>query len=311
MGSPESASSSKTQESNSKHSPAHLIDSKRLYELFGLLTAVGGLLILLSLVSYLPEDPSLNTAVAAGVLPHNWVGRVGAYFADGLFQVFGWVAYLLPLALLVVGGQWLMAKRFAAPRTKLLGAGLLLVSLDALLELFPYTPAIKGALRGGGVLGSLAAAGLIHTFNRLGASIVATTLFFTSLFLVTRFSFGWAAEFLQRHWTGVLTPLKTRWAAWQEARATRAAARARKRVEEQRAIGQRPVLLQKVAARQAQAGPPITMASAKPVAAASPEKPEAAETPAPPPVVRMPKASPTSAPPKVGGAPGAATNCPA
>ena len=72
-------------------------------ELIGLLTGVAGLLILLSLASYLPEDPSLNTAVATGTLPHNWIGPAGAFVADALFQIFGWVAYLLPLALLVVG----------------------------------------------------------------------------------------------------------------------------------------------------------------------------------------------------------------
>jgi len=301
MGSPAPASSSKTHEPNSKHSPAPLIDSKRLCELFGLLTGVAGLLILLSLASYLPEDPSLNTAVATGTLPDNWIGPVGAYLADILFQVFGWVACLLPLALLVVGGRWLTGKGFAAPRTKLLGAGLLLASLGALLHLFPYTPAIKGVLTGGGLVGNLAAAGLIHTFNRLGAGIVATTLFLTSLFLVTRFSFGWAAEFLQRRWSGVLTPLKTRWAAWQEARAERAAARQRKKMEEQRAMGKRPVLLQKVAVRQAQPGQAITMPSPQPVMAASPAKPEGEEIPAPPPVVRMPKASPASALPKIAG----------
>jgi S-DNA-T family DNA segregation ATPase FtsK/SpoIIIE len=258
--------------------------------------AVGGLLILLSLASYLPEDPSLNTAVATGTLPHNWIGPVGAYAADGLFQGFGWVAYLLPLALLVIGGRWLLAKPFAAPWTKLLGAVMLLVSLGALLELFPYTPAVHGVLRGGGLLGYLAAVGLIHTLNRVGASIVATTLFLTSLFLITRFSFGWAAGFLHRRWSSVLTPLKTRWAAWQQARAAKAADRQRKQMEQQRAAGKRPVVLQKVATRPAQPGQIITLPPAKAAVAASPAKPEIAEKPAPPPVVRMPKISPASAP---------------
>src|SRR5208283_3544658 len=221
MGSPSPASSSKTKEASSKAPKAPLLDSRRLLELFGLLTGVGGLLILLSLASYLPEDPSLNTAVATGTLPHNWIGPAGALVADGLFQFFGWVAYLLPLALLVVGGRWLLVKPFEAPRTKMLGAALLLISLGALLELFPYTPAIHGILRGGGLLGYLAAAALIHTFNRLGASIVAATVFLTSLFLVTKFSFGWAAQALQDRWGRVLTPIKARWAAWQEARAAK------------------------------------------------------------------------------------------
>ncbi len=301
MGSPAPASSSKTKEASSKAPKASLFDSRRLFELIGLLTGVAGLLILLSLASYLPEDPSLNTAVATGTLPRNWIGPAGAFVADGLFQFFGWVAYLLPLALLVVGARWLLAKPFEAPRTKMLGAGMLVVSLGALLELFPYTPAIHGVLRGGGLLGYLAAAGLIHTFNRLGASIVAATLFLASLFLVTRFSFGWAAEFLQSHWSRLLTPLKTRWSAWQEARAAKAAARLRKKMELQRVTGKPPVLLQKVAARQAQPGQPIAVPPSSAPAAAPPAEPQTAEKPAPAPIVRMLKPSPASTPPKIVG----------
>ena len=301
MGSPAPASSSKTKESNSKNPKGSLLGSRRILELLGLLTSVAGLLILLSLASYLPEDPSLNTAVATGTLPHNWIGPAGAYFADGLFQVFGWVAYLLPLGLLVVGARLLMARTFEAPRTKMLGAGILLASLGALLDLFPYTPAIHGALRGSGLVGYLAAVGLIHTFNRLGASIVAATLFLASLFLVTRFSFGWVAEFLQNRFSRVLTPLQARWDAWQEARAAKAAARKRQQMERRRITGKPPVLLQKVAGRQAPAGQPITVPPASAPAAGPAAKPETPEQPAPPPVVRMSKPTPPSNPPKIVG----------
>jgi S-DNA-T family DNA segregation ATPase FtsK/SpoIIIE len=270
-------------------------------ELIGLLTGVTGLLILLSLASYQPEDPSLNTAVATGTLPHNWIGPAGAFVADGLFQLFGWVAYLLPLALLVVGARWLLTRPFEAPRTKMLGAGMLVVSLGALMELFPYTPALHGALRGGGLLGYLAAAGLIHTFNRLGASIVAVTVFIASLFLVTRFSFGWAAEFLQNRWSRVLTPLKTRWRAWQEARAAKAATRLRQQMERQRVMGKPPVMLQKVALRPTLPGQPLSILAASAPAGTLPAKPEAAEKPGAPPVVRMPQPTPSNPPPKIVG----------
>jgi S-DNA-T family DNA segregation ATPase FtsK/SpoIIIE len=291
MGSPSTASSSKTQEANSTTHKSPLIDAHRLLELTGLLIGVAGLLALLSLASYLPQDPSLNTTVAPGTLPHNWIGPAGAYLADGLLQFFGWVAYLLPVALLVVGGRLLLAKPFDAPRTKMVGAAMLLISLGALLELFPYTPAVHGALRGGGLLGFLVAAGLTHIFNRLGASIVAATAFLASLFLVTRFSFGWAAQFLQTHSGRVLTPLQARWAVWQEARAAKAAARQKKQMEEQRATGKRPVLLQKVVARKAQTGQTIAMSPAGP----PPAKPESTEAPPPPAVVMMPKPTPTTA----------------
>ena len=118
MGSPSTASSSKAQEASSKAHKSPLIDSHRLLELTGLLIGVAGLLILLSLASYLPQDPSLNTAVATGTLPHNWIGPAGAYLADGLLQFFGWVAYLLPVALLVVGGRLLLAKPLKLPAPK-------------------------------------------------------------------------------------------------------------------------------------------------------------------------------------------------
>ena len=104
MGSPSPVSSSKTKEASTKTPKAPLLDSRRLFELIGLLTGVAGLLILLSLASYLPEDPSLNTAVATGTLPHNWIGPAGAFVADGLFQIFGWVAYLAPAGSAGSGG---------------------------------------------------------------------------------------------------------------------------------------------------------------------------------------------------------------
>ena len=103
MSNPAPASPSKSKETSAKNTRIPLLGSRRLFELVGLLTSVAGLLILLSLASYLPEDPSLNTAVATGTLPHNWIGPAGALVADGLFQFLGWVAYLLPLALLVMG----------------------------------------------------------------------------------------------------------------------------------------------------------------------------------------------------------------
>jgi len=299
MGNPSPVSSSKTKDTSSKFAKTPLLDSRRLSELMGLLTGVAGLLILLSLTSYLPEDPSLNTAVPAGTLPHNWIGPSGALVADALFQVFGWVAYLLPLALLVVGARWLLVRPFAAPGTKMLGAGMMVSSLGALLKLFPYTPAIHGVIRGGGLLGYLAAAALVHTFNRLGASIVAATLFLASLFLVTRFSFGWAAEFVQNHGGRVLTPLKSRWKAWQEARAAKAAAGVRKHLERQRMMGKPPVPLQRVAAQLVPAGQPIVMPPDGTPATSSPTKLETEEKLVSPRVVPMPKPSSAGPPPKI------------
>jgi S-DNA-T family DNA segregation ATPase FtsK/SpoIIIE len=301
MGSSAPASSSKGKEANSKSQKTPLLDSRRLFELVGLLTGVAGLLTLLSLVSYLPADPSLNTAVAPGSLPHNWIGPAGALIADALFQTFGWVAYVIPLALLVMGTRWLVGLPFEAPRTKALGAGMLVLSFGALLEIFPYTPTIHGALRGSGLVGYLTAVGLIRTFNRVGASIVAATVFLASLFLVTRFSFGWATEFLKKRWEGTITPLRTRWSKWQQARAAKAAERRRKQWERQRVLGKPAVVIQKAPSRAATPAQPATPPAASVPSIVAPALAGSQEKPTPAPIVRSPKPASDAAPPKIVG----------
>ena len=239
------AASSKSKEAGAKNQKQPLLDSRRRSELLGFLVAVAGLLVLLSLASYLPEDPSLNTSAAPGAATLNWVGPVGAYSADLLFQALGWVAYLIPMLLLVVGSRLLLVRPFATPKTKAAGAMLLVASLSALLELFPFTPAVRGLIRGSGMLGYLAAAGLVQTFNHVGAAIVAATVFLSSLFLVTRFSFSWAATFLKARWQSIARPIAARWQKWQEARAEAAEEQRRRRAEEMRSRRKPPIVIGK------------------------------------------------------------------
>ncbi len=188
----------------------------RLTELTGFLLSVLGLLILLSLASYLPWDPSLDTTPIAPSA-RNWIGLWGSYTADALFQALGWVAYLIPLILFVVGIRLLRGRTFDAPWSKFAGAAMLIASLTSLLELFPRVPPVggleTGAVRGSGVLGYVLAFGLVRIFNRMGAVIVAGAVFLSSLFLVTRFSFSAAFRFLRRH-LGFVKALVARSKAW-------------------------------------------------------------------------------------------------
>jgi S-DNA-T family DNA segregation ATPase FtsK/SpoIIIE len=239
-----------------------LFDPRRLSELVGFLLAVAGLLTALSLISYLPRDPSFHTTVPADAVVHNWIGLVGSYGADLLLQGFGWVACLLPLTLFVIGTFLLLNRPLAAPYVKLVGLLMLVGSLAALLELFPYTPRVGGLLGGGGLLGHLVALGLVHTFNQVGAFIVSGTLLLTSLFLVTRFSFSATLQFSKER-AGLLKPLAARWAEWREARQRE---RARKQVERTRIVGKEPVVIQKVSSRTTTIEPP----SPKPAVAPAP-----------------------------------------
>ena len=274
MASPSPVTPAKSKDSNTRTSISKLalLDARRLSELTGFLLSVAALLVLLSLLSFQPQDPSLNASTPGGSSVHNWIGLVGAFVADALYQGLGWVAYLLPLGFLVVGVRLLMVRPFEAPWTKAVGAVMLVASLAALLDLFPYTPAVGGLIRGSGLLGYFAALGLVHTLNRVGATIVAATVFFTSLFLVTRFSFSAAWEFLKARFA-FIRPLAARWNAWREARQR---ARLRREVERAQVVGKQPVVVQR--ARTIALSP--TAPAGKPIADEGTQAPATSEKPA-------------------------------
>ena len=63
----------------------------------------------LAIASYSPEDPSFNYTGGNNSI-ENLVGISGAYLADMLLFLFGWVAYLLPLGLIYAGLRLLQTR---------------------------------------------------------------------------------------------------------------------------------------------------------------------------------------------------------
>jgi len=234
-------SSSAAKKDPSRSSSTHsLIGSERLAELVGFLLLILGLLVLCSLVSYSPADPSWDASGQAAGVIHNWIGLMGAYGADFLEQLLGWPAFVIPVSLFFVGFRLIRTRPLEAPRSKLFGLVLLILSLGALLQLFPYTPQIHGVIHGSGLVGYLVAIGLVNVLNPLGAAIVAGTLFLSSLFLVTRFSFSALMAILQRRFA-FLGRLAARWQDWRE---NRRAERLRRQIERTKAAGRQPVVMQ-------------------------------------------------------------------
>lgn len=236
-------STSVSRERDSRAKPP-LLDGRRRFELAGFLLCVLGLLLILSLISYHPFDPSWDTAAAGGGV-HNWIGVMGSYSADALLQIFGWTAFLLPVFCFVVGVRWLLVRPLESPGAKAIGAALLVASLAAIFELIPHAPRVLGTIRASGILGFYLAAGLVDTLNRAGATIVAAAIFFASLFLVTKFSFSWAGRVLGSAWSAMFEPFHARWSAWREVRAQR---RLQSRMTRERAVGKQPVVNKRASA---------------------------------------------------------------
>ncbi len=222
-------------------------ENKRLNELIGFLGITLAVLMALALISYSPHDVALNVSAPApeGGPAKNWIGPVGAYAADLLFQTLGFAAFVLPAALLVLGWRWFRSRTINSQAATIVGYVLLLLSLPSLLSLWHF-PELRGAVPPGGMLGSLISSSLLTGFNSWGANLVAVASFVTAVFMTTRFSFtgahAWAhgprgpIGAVER--LGILQKAQTRWRTWREEREQR---RMRKRVEETRISGRRPV----------------------------------------------------------------------
>jgi S-DNA-T family DNA segregation ATPase FtsK/SpoIIIE len=240
-------------------------ENKRLNELIGFLCITLAVLMALALLSYNPHDSSFNVSARATgeSVVRNWIGPAGAYGSDLLFQMFGFAAFLLPAAIVVVGWRWFRSRAIDSQVATLVGYGLLLLSLPSLLELCHF-PEVRGSIHAGGFLGSLISGGLLAGFNFWGALLVAVALFFTSLFMTTSFSFAgthaWATSpkgpigAVER--LGILQKVQARWHAWRDEREQR---RMRRRVEESRLSGRKPVAPQSFGKGEVLNEPPKTI----------------------------------------------------
>ena len=171
---------------------------------------------------------------------------MGAYSADLLFQGFGYAAFLLPMGILALALRWFRSKPFDSPLAKLIGYGMLVVSLPALLALWSV-PQVRGALPAGGLIGTLASAGLLAWFNSVGAHLVALCVFLTGLLLATPFSFLATHAALRgpMERLSLLAGLRARWSSWREARRQN---RLKKLLETNRLKGRQPAPAQTLAA---------------------------------------------------------------
>ena len=177
---------------------------RHLNELFGVVWMAAALLLLLCLLSYSPQDHSLNTAGLAR-LPDsqaeqtaNWVGVAGSYTADLFLQAFGFVAFILPPFLALLGWHLLRSRAMPSPRQKFLGVVLLVSSLTAMLGLFEELPKTYGVFPAGGLTGTLLASAMVSVLNFTGALVVTFACVVVGMLLATPFtisdSTGWAQK---------------------------------------------------------------------------------------------------------------------
>ncbi len=182
----------------------------RADEAVGIILLAFGLFLLLSVLSYHPEDPSWNVLTSRSIV-HNKAGRVGAYVADFCLQTFGLLAFGLPVILFA----WAWAKLRSRPlRTVLLkgvaGIGLLWAGAGLVSVVLPRDYILWPTVRPGGMLGTILAAQLTALLNPAGATLVLVVTVILALMAVGNFSLIGLGEAVVRSARGLASRLRAR-----------------------------------------------------------------------------------------------------
>lgn len=159
-------------------------------ESLALLLAGIGVALLLAMLSFSAADPSLNHQTDAIV--ENLIGIVGAYAADFIYQIFGYVGLLWACLLIAVSIRVAFEKKpYLGNWTSLFWLPVAL-SLAALISI--YIPASSGAnilhlpAGPGGVLGGMLAQSLQLPLHALGRDLLLITLLLSSFVAASRWS---------------------------------------------------------------------------------------------------------------------------
>ncbi len=148
---------------------------KRLLEGGFILILTGALFMLLSLMTYQLSDPGWSHAAHAGKQILNSGGKVGAYLADGLYFVFGYLSYFLPLGFVYVA--WLILQECHSLKTlskqvillRTVGFMMVVVAGCGLLNFDPYIQTIDPIHTAGGIIGQIVSTGWYQMLNLQGA----------------------------------------------------------------------------------------------------------------------------------------------
>ncbi|MGB8951066.1 MAG: DNA translocase FtsK [Candidatus Aminicenantales bacterium] len=161
-------------------------------EIIGILLVFLGLYMLISLLSYDSRDPSLSPVTSASKV-HNYGGRVGAWLAGGLLQIFGLTSILLPVLFLYFGFRAILSWKKKQMLLKLGWFSMALLLFCPFLSVLYPDFSWRGAAfatGGGGRLGTIIYKSILFRYlNHVGALIFLLAALLLFLILSTGLSF--------------------------------------------------------------------------------------------------------------------------
>ena len=209
------------------------------------------LYLLASLFTYSAADPGWSQTGSVVTPIHNMGGKAGAWIADVLLQLFGYVAFLLPIILGAVA--WIalfglekegQGEQELGPALRLVGMVGFLIAATGFLHLRMFSGDVAQA---GGILGKLVANSLRAAFGPLGSNLFVMVLLLISITLATGLSWFAVMERIGR-WVLAIPPLLRKSGQqaneWQQTRAMREEREEVRKVEAVKQAKREPVKIE-------------------------------------------------------------------
>ena len=155
-------------------------------EVLAVVLVAAAVLLVLSLVTYDPRDPSWNS-VGPQQEPRNLIGVFGAHISDFFLNLFGLASLLIPMLLTIIAARAFFSG--GIPVRRAAGATLLLGAFSGFLSLFPEIKiGLLTRYYNGGAVGHVIEAALAGLMSGVGAAIVLTVASVLTLVLTMEIS---------------------------------------------------------------------------------------------------------------------------
>ena len=187
------------------HEPGHLV--RNIREAGFIALALIAVYLLVALLTYNTGDPGWSQAVSTSKV-HNSGGVAGAWIADVLLYLFGYLGYLFPFILAFDGWRLFQNRRMQLPvnplQMSLRTAGFVLLFTGGCgLSWMFFNPGARlpHELHGaGGIYGDAAGNLLLVTFGHLGTTLIMLAMFLAGITLYTGLSWLWLMD-TTGHWS--------------------------------------------------------------------------------------------------------------
>ncbi len=157
-------------------------------EIFGIIFLFLSILLIFSLVSYSPFDPSFFHSTMNTVV-ENYGGKIGSEVSAFLFVMFGYASFVIIIYFLFITSYFFLNRKIKSFYTKSSGFILLLISLSAFLSnIKPFSGIESASIKTGGVIGFFLNDFFESEIKGFLAFLLFLILVFISLILIAKLS---------------------------------------------------------------------------------------------------------------------------